>query len=174
MLSNLNHSRAIIARAFISWPCILQRVRCHDYTLAAYLFAINIHAGFIAHDPQRITVESLKKETGVTDHQLNQSCTEEHLKKIAPHVENYTKFASKLNLPKGVQAGIRVDLNSSYIQRTEAVFLWWCRNIQNATYLSFVQVCLDPTVSEGDVARKMCKLCQQVRLVSLLVDLLLF
>ncbi len=85
------------------------------------------------------------------------------MKKIAPHVEDYTKFASKFNLPKGVQTGIKVDLNSSYPQRTEAVFLWWHKNIQNATYLSFVQVCLDPSVSEGDVAREMCKLCQQVR-----------
>ncbi len=127
-----------------------------------------MHAGFRGHDPQRITVDSLKEETGVTDHQLNQRCTLKHLRDITPYVGNYHKFVTHFNLRPGDLADIKVDPNLSHNLKTEAVFLWWHRNIQNATYLSFVQVCLDPTVSEGDVARKMCKLCQQVRLVNLL------
>ncbi len=85
------------------------------------------------------------------------------MKKITPSVGNYLKFASHFNLPPGDLAGINVNPNLSYNLKTEAVFLWWRKNIQNATYLSFVQACLDPSVSEGDVARKMCRLCQQVR-----------
>ncbi len=110
-------------------------------------------------EQSRITVEDLKKETGVTDDQLNQRCTLKHLRDITPSVGNYLKFASHFNLPPGVLAGINANLNLSFKQKTETVFLWWQANIQNATYLSFVQACLDPTVSEGAVARKMCRLC---------------
>ncbi len=107
----------------------------------------------------RITVEDLKIETGVTDDQLNQKCTEEHLKKVASSVGNYTKFASGFHLPQGVKSRIRVDQSLSYNQKTEAVFLWWHENVKNSTYLIFVQVSLNPIVSEKDVAREMCRLC---------------
>ncbi len=118
-----------------------------------YLFIVSILV------QSRITVEDLKAETGVTDDQLNQRCALKHLRDITPSVGNYLKFASHFNLPPGDLAGINVDLNLSYPQRTEAVFLWWHKNIKYATYLSFVQMCLNPSVSEGDVAREMCRLC---------------
>lgn len=104
-----------------------------------------------------IDVASLKKDTQVTDDQLKQKCAAKHLRQIAPLVGNYTKFASCLRLPPAVLTGIKVNLLLDFQQQAEEVFLWWSKNIQNATYLSFVQVCIE--LLEGDIAVKMCELC---------------
>ncbi len=82
------------------------------------------------------------------------------MRKITSSVDNYTKFAARFGLPPGVLAGIRTDPNLDFIGKTQAVFLWWHANIANPTYLSFVETCLELT--EGGVAREMCKLCTTI------------
>ncbi len=119
-----------------------------------------IHAGYrkaAEHSDSEQLIEDLKKKTGVTDDQLNQKCTEEHLKKIASSVRNFTKFADVLYLPPGVASCISVDTNES--KKAEAVLLKWHKMFFGSTYLLFVQACLHPSVSEGDVAEEMCRLC---------------
>ncbi len=107
----------------------------------------------------RITVDSLKKSIGVTDDQLDMNCSEAHLKLLTPHIGNYTQFASALGLSDNEISSISTNLLSSFKQRTEAVLLLWCNNALNPTYRSFVQTCI--SLSEGVVARKMCKLCAE-------------
>ncbi len=114
----------------------------------------------------RLTVEILKTETGVTDYQLQQKCTIEHLKAITIDVGNYPQFASKFDLPPAVRAGIENHTPKfEYRQMTEEVFLWWSRNTGNATYLVFVQACLE--FGKGGIARTMCELCKKGMLCSI-------
>ncbi len=108
-------------------------------------------------ESNRITITSLKAETGVTDDQLNQRCSVKHLNGVAPHVGNYTKFATCFSLPPAIIAGINTNLLLSFQQKTEAVFEWWSSNTRNATYRNFIQACI--VLSEGDVARRMSELC---------------
>ncbi len=105
-------------------------------------------------------VADLKAQTGVTDDQLNKICTKHHLRKIASSVDNYLRFATRFSLPRGVLAGIQTDLNLTFVQKTERVFLWWRENMANPTYLSFVETCLEFT--EGGVAREICRLCATI------------
>ncbi len=107
----------------------------------------------------KITITSLKTETGVTDDQLDQRCPVKHLHKVAPFVGNYTKFATCFNLPPGEISGINANLLLSFQQKTEAVFQYWSSNTKNACYRSFIQACID--ISEGDVARRMSLLCAE-------------
>ncbi len=106
---------------------------------------------------KRITVNDLKVEIEVTDEQLRQKCAIEHLKDIAPDVENYTKFAKHYEIPKGELAGI-TDPLKDVVEKTEAVFLWWREFNPDPTYLRFVNDCLK--LREGNLARKMCSLCK--------------
>ena len=108
----------------------------------------------------RLNINDLKKQTGVSDNQLGQECQEKHLKKITQDVENYLQFASKFDLPRDVLADIKTDNKLLFGQRTEKVFLWWRKNSGNPTYLTFVQACLE--LGQGDIARKMCKMCKGI------------
>ncbi len=74
--------------------------------------------------------------------------------------EYYPEFAAKFNLPPAVRAEIKNHVPIlQYRQQTEEVFLWWSKNTVNATYLTFVQACLE--LSKADLARIMCKLCKK-------------
>ncbi|XP_064387065.1 uncharacterized protein LOC135335465 isoform X4 [Halichondria panicea] len=106
----------------------------------------------------RLNINDLKKQTKVSDDQLGQECQKKHLKKITQDVENYPQFASKFDLPPDVKAEIDTDNKLLYGQKTEKVFLWWRKNSGNSTYLTFVQACLE--LGQGDIARKMCKMCK--------------
>ncbi len=106
-----------------------------------------------------ITVDSLKESTGVTDDQLDKECSEAHLSLLAPHIGNYTKFASALSLPAGEESDISTKPLWNFQQKTEAVLLWWCNHTLNATYRSFVQTCI--SLSEGGIARELCILCAE-------------
>ncbi len=99
----------------------------------------------------------MKEEIGVTDYQLEEKCTPEHLKKIVKDVGNYSEFASKFGIPPGHLANITKDDHLNFLQKTEAIFLWWCENNLTPLYRVFVQICID--LGKGDLARKMCKLC---------------
>ncbi len=112
-------------------------------------------------DSNRITITSLKAETGVTDDQLNQRCSKKHLEEIAPHVGNYTKFATRFSLPQNIIGGINANLLLSFQDKTVSVFEWWRTNTNqySSTYRNFIQACID--LSEGDVARRMSSLCAE-------------
>ena len=103
-----------------------------------------------------LSVADIEKETGVSHDQLQAMCTIQHLRDIAPFVDNYLKFAARFSLLPGVLAGIETDPKLDFIQKTQQVFLWWHANIRSPTYFTFVEACLD--LGEGDVARKMCSL----------------
>ncbi len=107
----------------------------------------------------RITVTSLKTETGITEDQLDRRCPVKHLHKVAPFVGNYNKFAACFNLPPGIISGINTNPLLSFQQKTTAVFDWWSSNTRNATYRNFIQACID--ISEGVVARRMSELCAE-------------
>ncbi len=105
----------------------------------------------------RITVEDLKVQTGVEDWQLSLECRDEHLLDITKHIGNYTRFASRMNLYESVIQTIVANLLwPTHGQKAEQVFKEWKKN-SKATYLEFVKICLE--LSEGDVAREMCKHC---------------
>ncbi len=107
-----------------------------------------------------LTVKALKTETGVTDYQLKQKCQDEHLRKISQHVGNRHDFAAKFGLLPALIAGIQIDPSLSFAQKTQKVLMWWRDNNDNATYLKFVQVCLE--LGNGSVASKMCEICKGI------------
>ncbi len=113
----------------------------------------------LGSDTDMITVDSLKESTGVTDDQLDKECSKAHLKLLAPHIGNYTKFSSALGLPTGKESDIKTNQYWDFQQKTEEVLLWWCKNASNATYRSFVQTCI--SLSEGGIARELCDLCAE-------------
>ncbi len=120
-------------------------------------------------DDDMITVESLQEDTGVTDDQLDQNCSFTHLKKVAPFVENYTKFADHFKLKPGEKSDIKTDQLSSFEQKTEAVFKCWKNKTKNPTYRKFIQACIDLT--EGEVARRMSVLCAKSKKAVIVLQL---
>lgn len=105
-----------------------------------------------------LTVKALKTETGVTDYQLKQKCQDEHFRQISQHVVNRHDFAAKFGLLPALIAEIQIDPLLSFAQKTQKVFTCWRDNNVNATYLEFVQVCLE--LGNGGVASKMCEICK--------------
>ncbi len=107
-----------------------------------------------------LTVKALKTQTKVTDYQLQQKCTITHLKALTMDVDNYPQFASKFELRPAKISDIEDHTPKwTYARKTEEVFLWWSENAEKATYLVFVQACLE--LNKGGIARKMCKLCKK-------------
>ena len=106
---------------------------------------------------KRIKIDDLKKEINVTDSQLDQKCSNEHLKDVARDVKNYTEFATEFEIPKGDLAEIEHDPNMTFTLKTEKVFLLWNQNYANTSYKKFVEICIK--LFKGDIAKKMCKLC---------------
>ncbi len=104
---------------------------------------------------ERITVNDLKAEFGFTDAQLNKRCTVEHLKKIAPFVQNFTLFANKFEMEPAVLSSIKTNQDWDILQKVEAVLIWWQANMRNATYQSFIEVCIE--LGKVDLARKICQ-----------------
>ncbi len=108
-----------------------------------------------------ITLNSLKRDFKVSDDQLKQKCSKEHLEIVAPDVENYLEFASRFNLRKGESKEIKTYLDLTYTQKTKAVFLWWNKNCLDATHQKFIETCLD--IPDGDAAKAMCRLCASTK-----------
>ncbi len=108
-----------------------------------------------------ITLDSLKRDFKLSDDQLKQKCSKQHLEIVAPDVENYLEFASRLNLRKGDLKEIKTDVDLTYIQKTKAVLLWWNKNCDDATYKIFIETCLD--IPDGDSAKAMSRLCASTK-----------
>ena len=108
-----------------------------------------------------LSVKDLKTETGVTDYQLKQKCQDEHLRKISLYVggkrHNRHDLVTKFGLLPALITGIQNDPSLSFAQQTQKMFTCWRDNNMNATYLEFVQVCLE--LGNGDLASKMCEIC---------------
>ncbi len=106
-----------------------------------------------------LSVKDLKTETGVTDYQLKQKCQDEHLRKISLHVGNRHDLVTKFGLLPALITGIKNDPYLSYAQQTQKMFTCW-RDNNIATYLEFVQVCLE--LGNGGLASKMCEICKGI------------
>ena len=112
-------------------------------------------------DDNKIPIDELKAKSGVSDSQLDQKCSVEHLNKVALYVKNdmYSNFADSFNLPKDLKSDIDNNPDKSFHEKIEAVFQWWSNNVENATYRKFLQICSD--LSEEDIAIRMYKLCSK-------------
>ena len=104
-----------------------------------------------------MTIDCLKRETGVTDYQLNAAVEEEDIITLAPHFDNVDNYElSLLNLPAqrvdvrrrtfehGNEAGMKLALN-----------FWHDKNPLEATFRALLFILL--SLNKGILAIKVCK-----------------
>ena len=103
-----------------------------------------------------ITLEELLKEVRVYPEKLNDSISDDHLRKIALFLTSWRTVASQLDLDQNdlddAEQGGRIVKDKSL----KALLIWRGKFGFKATYRKLVEVLL--TLAMADVAEKVCKL----------------
>ncbi len=104
-----------------------------------------------------LTLSALKRETGVSDTQLDTEVVEQNLYNLAACFDNVDTYILKLGLLPGQQTDIK-DLAfrwSTQLAMTEALKLWRAINPLDATFRALLIILLD--LKRGDVAVSVCQ-----------------
>ena len=104
-----------------------------------------------------LTLSALKKNTGVSDTQLDTEVVEHNLYNLAACFDNVDTYILKLGLLPGQQTDIK-DLAfrwSTQLAMTEALKLWRAINPLDATFRALLIILLD--LKRGDVAVSVCQ-----------------
>ncbi len=89
------------------------------------------------------TIDELVNYVGIDKDILNQSCSTEHLVKIAPLVPNWQKYAIALGLNQPQIVSIKSDhILDPEMKAQQVLSLWKQTNGFKATYSVLVDVCL--------------------------------
>ena len=107
-----------------------------------------------------ISLEHLKRRTGVTDDQLNKEVDDLHLDDLSEHIVEYRKYGRQLHLSeadvKHIERNPRLYYSVKLI--TAAVFKEWHGKLSfEATYRELVEVALK--LEDGIGAKKIYKIC---------------
>ena len=104
-----------------------------------------------------LTVEKLKRETGVDDSQLATMIREEDINKIAGLFDEVETYLDKLRLLPAQQTDVK-DIayrHSTTLAMTKALKLWRQPDPYAATFQALVEILLD--LRRGDVAVRVCQ-----------------
>ena len=104
-----------------------------------------------------LTIEDLKKTTGVRDVHLNSQIVEHDLYHLAGCFDQVDMFLQKLKLKPSQQTDIK-DLSyrhNTTVAMTEALKLWYQPNPIDATIQALLEILLD--LRRGDVAISVCQ-----------------
>ena len=104
-----------------------------------------------------LTIEDLKRRTGVSDGQLDTEIIEHDLPDLAGCFDEVETYLYRLNLTPGQQTDVK-DLayrKSTMVAMTEALKLWRQPNPFAATFRTLLKITL--SLGRGDVAVRICK-----------------
>ena len=104
-----------------------------------------------------LTVEKLKRETGVDDSQLATMIREEDINKIAGLFDEVETYLDKLGLLPAQQTDVK-DIayrHSTALAMTKALKLWRQPDPYAATFQALLEILLD--LRRGDVAVSVCQ-----------------
>ena len=107
-----------------------------------------------------VSLEDLKQHVKVSDEQLDQQCSDEHIREIALNMPSWELYAPYLGLTTVEVDGIADDARR-YEQRTlKTLEKWKTKLVFKATYRSFINVCLK--LKNADLAEKVCRYAKGV------------
>ena len=104
-----------------------------------------------------LTFNQLVEYVGISKDLLDKECSDVHLKKITPFLQNWLKYAEALGLRRAQI--MHIDSNKlleSEMKAQEVLRLWKKANAFKATYNSLIQVCL--SLCDADVAVRICQI----------------
>ena len=104
-----------------------------------------------------VSLDELKYILEVTDEQLSQKCSDDHLQRLARRMDDWRAFATALELFRWQIREIETDSHSEFLEKSIQVLQYWKQNVTNiATYFHLAKVCL----REGNsrLAGEVCKL----------------
>lgn len=104
-----------------------------------------------------VSLGELKHILNVTDDQLDQKCTDNHLQRIAQQMDNWRSYATALEILDWQIQEIETDSKSDFFGKSIRVLRYWKENTKNtATYFDLASMCL----REGNarLAGEACKL----------------
>ena len=104
-----------------------------------------------------LSIDDLKRETNVTDDQLDQRLEEADLPKIAACFDNPEYYVQILGLTPGQQTDVRsrAHVSGTQVGMTVALTYWKNRNPVVATFRALLLILL--SLRKGDVAIGVCK-----------------
>ena len=104
-----------------------------------------------------LTIEQLRRETGIDDSQLATTIREEDIIKIAGYFGYVETYLDKLGLEPAQQADVKdiVHTRNTAIAMAEALRLWCQPNPYTATFRALLEILLD--LRRGDVAVRICQ-----------------
>ena len=104
-----------------------------------------------------LTVEKLKRETGIDESQLRTMIRQEDINKIADLFDEVEMYLDKLGLLPAQQTDVK-DIayrHSTALAMTKALKLWRQPDPYAATFRALVEILLD--LRRGDVAVRVCQ-----------------
>ena len=104
-----------------------------------------------------LSLELLKTETNVSDHQLDGRVEEADLPELAACFDNTEDYVEKLQLTPGQQTDVRAQafVNGTQAGMKVALKCWRNRNSVEATFRTLLLILL--SLLNGDVAVRVCK-----------------
>ena len=105
-----------------------------------------------------LSIELLKRDTKVTDDQLDSRVEEADLPEVAACFDNTEDYVEKLGLSPGQQTDVmrtQTSLNSTQAGMKVALKYWRNSNPVNATFRALLLILL--SLLKGDVAVRVCK-----------------
>ena len=104
-----------------------------------------------------LTIEKLKRETGVDDSQLATMIRQEDINKIAVHFGHVETYLDRLGLLPAQLADVKdmVYTQNTELAMAEALKLWRQPDPYAATFRALVEILLD--LRRGDVAVRVCQ-----------------
>ena len=105
-----------------------------------------------------LSIEGLKKNTKVTDEQLDTAVEEADLPELAACFDNTEDYVEKLQLSLGQQNDVlraQTSLNSTQAGMKVGLKYWRNRNPVEATFRALLLILL--SLRKGDVAVQVCK-----------------
>ena len=131
--------------------------RWSDYYWSAKRVIVLMYMSILMISVDVLTIEQLKRETGVDDSQLATMIREEDINKIAGLFDEVETYLDKLGLLPAQQTDVK-DIayrHSTTQAMTKALKLWRQPDPYAATFRALLEILLD--LRRGDVALKVCQ-----------------
>ena len=95
------------------------------------------------------------RNTGVTEAELNQQCSETVIKQVADYVTEWRSYAEELSLTPQEIEDIRTDITLNLKLKVISVLRQWIKcQLFKATYRRLVEACLN--LRDGITAEQVC------------------
>ena len=92
---------------------------------------------------KEVSLDELKEQFGATDEQINQPCSNKHLRQIAKKLDRFKRLAEALSLSDYQITAIDVDKELTYLMKIQEVLKKWKEKYgSKATYGVLAQTCL--------------------------------